>query len=626
MLDQNQVTSLLGAPAEDLDVTSSIAPSGAEYLRNEATRRAEQRRGEEQRDAREARAIRLRAASGLGDYPALFPETRALRRRWIAFLGPTNSGKTYAAMQELMAADTGVYLAPLRLLALEGYEILADGGMAAAMLTGEETLGEPATASHIASTIEMLHTRRPVDAAVIDEVQMLADPQRGHAWTQALVGAPARTLLICGSLAAEPALRRLSVQLGEPLEIRRFERKAPLELVRRPVQLEALRPGDAVVVFSRRQAHALREALAGTGRRTAMIYGSLSPQVRRSEAARFNSGEADVLIATDAIGMGLNLNIRRILFGSLCKFTGVATTWLEPEQMRQIAGRAGRYGKHEIGEVGVLEGVEGFDRLATSLRQAPVPLSQTSFRVFPPAEAAAAVAEGLGDDRMLPTLDYIASSISRRGDFVLRLEEEQREIAGLIDRWAPQLPLAQRHRLLGAPIPLGSPRVVDFAREAIQALARGRQRSLDPELEEVGRLYGYGRLHVLEDLARIATLGRWLARRWPAALDLEAAEAIAGERRRSEDCCSLGEPPEGEEGNPACGAPVWQGPPPQGAFRPTSLSSATRSLRAIAPDSLLTAGGGCLDRASRFRWVQRLREVPKGRGTTGWNGRHFEAS
>ena len=106
--------------------------------------------------APEARADRLRAASGLGDYPALFPEARALGRRWIAFLGPTNSGKTYAAMQELMAADAGVYLAPLRLLALEGYEILADGGMAAAMLTGEETLGEPGEASHVASTIEML--------------------------------------------------------------------------------------------------------------------------------------------------------------------------------------------------------------------------------------------------------------------------------------------------------------------------------------------------------------------------------------------------------------------------------------------------------------------------------------
>jgi ATP-dependent RNA helicase SUPV3L1/SUV3 len=501
----------------------------AERARAEAAYLEEQRQHEEERRAQAARAAQLRAASGLGDYPALFPEARALARRWIAFLGPTNSGKTYAAMQELMAADTGVYLAPLRLLALEGYEILLDGGMAAAMLTGEETLGEPGGASHVASTIEMLHTRRPVDAAVIDEVQMLSDPQRGHAWTQALVGAPARTLLVCGSPAAEPALRRLAGQLEEPLEVRRFERKAPLGLVRRPVALGALRPGDAVVVFSRRQAHDLRQALAATGRRTAMIYGSLSPQVRRTEAARFNGGEAEVLIATDAIGMGLNLNIRRILFGSLRKFTGSAVGWLEPEPMRQIAGRAGRYGKHEVGEVGVLEGVESFDRLATALRRAPAPLDPASFRVFPPAEAVAAVAEGLGHDRLLPTLDYIASSISRRGDFVLRLEEEQREVAGMLDRWAPRLPLAERHRLLGAPVPLGIPRVVDFAREAIQALAHGRQVSLVGELDEVGRLHGYGRLQTLEDLARIATLGRWLARRWPDAVDLETAKALAEE-------------------------------------------------------------------------------------------------
>ena len=503
-------------------------PPGKPGCVRDGTARAE----EEQRGAQQARAVRLRAASGLGDYPALFPEARALGRRWIAFLGPTNSGKTYAAMQELMTADTGVYLAPLRLLALEGYEILADGGMASAMLTGEEVLGDPGAATHVASTIEMLRTHRPVDAAVIDEVQMLADPQRGHAWTQALVGAPARTLLVCGSAAAEPALRRLSAQLGETLEIRRFERKTPLELLRRPVPLGALQSGDALVVFSRREAHELRGALAATGRRTAMIYGSLSPQVRRAEAARFNGGEAEVLIATDAIGMGLNLNIRRLLFGGLRKFTGSATGWLEPEQMRQIAGRAGRYGRHEVGEVGVLGDVRGLDRLAAALREAPAPLDQVSFRVFPPAEATAAVAEGLGQDRLLPTLDYIARSISRRGDFVVRLGEEQREIAALLDRWAPGLPLVHRHRLLGAPIPLGIPRVVDFAREAVRALASGRPRRLGPELDEVRRLHGYGRLRTLEDLARIATLARWLARRWPDAIDLGAAGTLAEEADR----------------------------------------------------------------------------------------------
>jgi ATP-dependent RNA helicase SUPV3L1/SUV3 len=230
--------------------------------------------------------------------------------------------------------------------------------------------------------------------------------------------------------------------------------------------------------------------------------------------------------------MGLNLNIRRILFGALKKFTGTAAGWLESEAMRQIAGRAGRYGRHEVGEVGVLLGVEGFDRLATALRQAPLPLDPPSFRFFPPAEATTAVAEGLGHDRLLPTLDYIAGSVARRGDFVLRLEDEQREVAGLIDGWARRLPLEQRYRLLGSPIPLGIGRVVDFAQEAIEALAQGRERSLAPELEEVHRLHGYGRLQTLEDLARIATLARWLGRRWPSTLDLQLAEALADEADR----------------------------------------------------------------------------------------------
>jgi hypothetical protein len=172
--------------------------------------------------------------------------------------------------------------------------------------------------------------------------------------------------------------------------------------------------------------------------------------------------------------------------------------------------------------------VDGLDRLAAALRQAPAPLDPASFRVFPPAEAAAAVAEGLGDDRLAPTLDYVARSVSARGDFVFRLEDEQREVAALLDRWAPRLPLTQRHRLLGAPIPLGAPRVVDFARSAVRALACGRRRDLAPELEEVRRLRGHGRLEALEDLARMATLGCWLARRWPEAVDLEAAERLAG--------------------------------------------------------------------------------------------------
>jgi hypothetical protein len=203
----------------------------------------------------------------------------------------------------------------------------------------------------------------------------------------------------------------------------------------------------------------------------------------------------------------------------------------------------------------VLEGVHGLERLAAALHATPAPIGRESFPVFPPAEAAVAVAEGLGDDRLLPTLDYIARSVSRRGDFVVRLGEEQREVAALLDRWAPRLPLAERHRLLGAPIPLGNPRVVEFARGAVRALASGRERGLGPELDEVRRLHGYGRLQALEDLARVATLGRWLARRWPEAVDPEGAEVLAAEAdlRIAE---ALASRPEG-----------WRGPRPEARRR-----------------------------------------------------------
>ncbi|MEQ4599163.1 MAG: helicase, partial [Methylobacteriaceae bacterium] len=145
-----------------------------------------------------SRLRRLRDQVGFGAYIEKFAAARRLSRRILFHMGPTNSGKTYAALQALSAAPTGAYLAPLRLLALENYEALSERGLRAGMVTGEEVLGE-LDPTHTARTIETADLTRPIDVAVIDEIQMLSDPDRGWAWTNALFGVPARTVIVCGS-------------------------------------------------------------------------------------------------------------------------------------------------------------------------------------------------------------------------------------------------------------------------------------------------------------------------------------------------------------------------------------------------------------------------------------------
>jgi ATP-dependent RNA helicase SUPV3L1/SUV3 len=145
-----------------------------------------------------SRSRRLRDQVGFGAYVEKFAAARQLGRRIIFHMGPTNSGKTYQAIERLRMARTGTYLAPLRLLALENYETLLEHGLRAGMVTGEEVLGvdDP---SHTSRTIETADLMRPVEVAVIDEIQMIADPDRGWAWTNALFGIPAKTVIVCGS-------------------------------------------------------------------------------------------------------------------------------------------------------------------------------------------------------------------------------------------------------------------------------------------------------------------------------------------------------------------------------------------------------------------------------------------
>lgn len=277
-----------------------------------------------------------------------FPEARARGRKLIAILGPTNSGKTHQAFEILRAAKSGVYLAPLRLMAAEGWDRLNEAGTPCSLLTGEERITTEG-ARHVCSTVEMLLTSESYDVAVVDEVQMVADGARGWAWTNAILGANADTVVLLGSPDVEAVLRNVAAMLGEPLEIRKVERMTPLEVASTPLRGPlAAEPGSAFISFSRSDVLSLKSNLL---KGAAAIYGGLSPAVRRAEAKRFADGEVQFLSATDAIGMGLNLPIRQIVFTTLIKWNGVAEVALTNSEIRQIAGRAGRFGFHEAGLV-----------------------------------------------------------------------------------------------------------------------------------------------------------------------------------------------------------------------------------------------------------------------------------
>ena len=197
----------------------------------------------------------------------------------------------------MAAAKSGVYLAPLRLMAAEFWDRMRQAGVPCSLITGEERLPDP-DARHISSTIEMLATDAEYDVAIIDEAQMIADKDRGWAWTQAIVGVNAKLVILVGSPDAENVLREIATRLGEPLEIERTERLTPLEVADRPLDPDQkAETASAFISFSRRDVLAWKQTLGSSD--CAVVYGALSPEVRREEARRFVAGEAQ-----DCLGDG----------------------------------------------------------------------------------------------------------------------------------------------------------------------------------------------------------------------------------------------------------------------------------------------------------------------------------
>ena len=350
-----------------------------------------------------------------------YPEARAIARHFVVHIGGTNTGKTYAGFQRLIRARTGVYLAPLRLLALEAQELLLDQGVACSLTTGEEEDRQEGD-THVAATAEKLDLSQEYEAAVIDECQMIADPERGYAWTRAILGVRAPEVHLCAAPEAKGLLLRIIQSCGDSYEVIEHKRKTPLICMNRTVDYDQIRPGDALITFSKVGVLSVAEDLRSRGKEPAIIYGALPYATRRKQVEGFLSGRMEYVVSTDAIGMGLNLPIRRIIFMDSEKFDGHERRPLKPEEIQQIAGRAGRYGMYDKGFVGAMEDLNliraGLETVVPPLQYAVVGFSDLITSVdFD-------LLEVLEVWNRMPTPDpYIKLDISRYITIISRLRE-----------------------------------------------------------------------------------------------------------------------------------------------------------------------------------------------------------
>ncbi|KMS52845.1 ATP-dependent helicase [Novosphingobium barchaimii LL02] len=274
-----------------------------------------------------------------------------------AVLGPTNTGKTHLAIERMCAHSSGMIGFPLRLLAREVYDrvVKIKGENSVALITGEERI-EPKSARYLICTAEAMPVmERSMAFVAIDEAQLAADRERGHVFTDRLLHARGREeTMILGSSTIEPLVRALvpGVEIVTRPRFSTLTHAGAKKLSRVP-------PRSAIVAFSSEQVYAIAEMLRRFRGGAAVVMGALSPQTRNAQVALYQSGEVDYLVATDAIGMGLNLDVEHVAFAGLSKYDGRRHRRLTTAEMAQIAGRAGRHQKD--GTFGTLTGSGGHD-------------------------------------------------------------------------------------------------------------------------------------------------------------------------------------------------------------------------------------------------------------------------
>jgi ATP-dependent RNA helicase SUPV3L1/SUV3 len=457
---------------------------------------------------------------GFLDYLQCFPVARSLRRRVVAWLGPTNSGKTHRAVLELARARSGMYLGPLRLLALEQRDRVAELGTPCSLITGEER--DEQSPTHSSRTVEMTDFSRRFEVCVLDEMQLTFDRDRGWAWVAAYCGVAAKTLYVTGPASAEPVIRRLAELCGDEVEVNHLERQGTLEY-EGVIDWRRIPPRSAVIGFSRAMVLELKAMFESRGLRVSVIYGGLSPEVRRNEARRFRAGESDIVCATDAVGLGLNLPLERVIFYETDKFDGEINRRLEPAELLQIAGRAGR-GPEATGWVAAFSSRDG-RRIEAALAEPQRTPDPDQLPAAPTQMHVRAIADHLGLDRLVPILEFFRTRLTfPGGTFFPDVQEDVFAAAELVDTHAPTLPVEERYALACTPIDLDEHLFRSVFAEWLEGLASGKTVNFPRRIDSSGGLES------LEETLKLTTIYRWLALKFPEAFtDLARVEQVRRE-------------------------------------------------------------------------------------------------
>ncbi len=501
-------------------------------------------RGRSKRPSRAARRAKQdRHITRLAEPEIRLPTRSFEPESVVAHLGPTNSGKTYAALEYLKTAGRGVFAAPLRMLAQEAHRRLVAelGEEKVGLVTGEERINEGAPI--ICCTAEMAPLRGEV--LVLDELQWADDEERGSAWTRLLLAGEYRHILLLGAVEALPLVQNAFPEA----EILFFERKAPLDW-KGEVAFTALTPGTVVVAFSRRAVLALAGELNRRHPgRVAVLYGAMPLASRRVEIDRFLNGQADFCASTDVLGHGVNLPCETLLFAETNKFDGQERRELHPWEIAQIAGRAGRFGLVERGHVGVLTGIVWANADPDIVQAALVPHVEIApghfgYRVVEEARIrprledlpiespvqlpAALRAWSIAAHRQWAAEGWL--SVESIGPLLNRLDAVQRRLR----ERGRKLAVEQTWKLVNAPVDEDNLELL-----ATLALALAGDRAQRPVLQyllDAGRLRDSS-LEDAEQAARTASILRWFALQYPdvggvtiekaAALELAASERVS---------------------------------------------------------------------------------------------------
>lgn len=441
-----------------------------------------------------------------------YPNARKKIRNVTLHVGPTNSGKTYHALKKLESSPTGIYCGPLRLLAWEVAKRLNKANVACDLITGQER-EDVEGAKHQAVTVEMADVTSEYHCAVIDEIQMVGCRTRGFSFTRALLGLAVDELHLCGDPAVVPLIQEILKVTDDNLQVKYYERLSPLVPLKVPLGSSSnVRKGDCIVTFSRREIYKLKKKVENGGKHLcSVVYGSLPPETRTRQATMFNdaTSDFDVLVASDAIGMGLNLNISRIVFSTLKKFDGESFRELTISEIKQIAGRAGRFGSnYPAGEVTCLHG-EDLPLLHSSLESPSPDLERAG--LFPTYDLLHMYSKANMQNGLHRILEHFVENAKLSEQYFITDCEEMMKVAAVID----ELPLGLQEKYMFCISP------VDMNDDiSAQGLAQFAQNYAKNGLVRLREIFTPGMLQVpktpaalqeLESIHKVLELYVWLS-------------------------------------------------------------------------------------------------------------------